>query len=149
MYCNLKLNPISPLQMKITREERNHEGTQALWLRKRLKLFPIRPQELLRRERRLSVPRRSQNPQARNPLLNPSRRSAKKFLTTINRCVLLFKFPRHLYLTNAFKQQEEQSAEGAKHFSKRSSIRGVALAVWKVVCVAWAKASKLGKRKAG
>ena len=143
MYCNMKLNPISPLQMKITR---NHEGTQVLWLRKRLKLFPIRPQELLRRERRLSVPRRSQNPQARSPLLNPSRRPAKKFLTTINRCVLLFKFPRHLYVTNAFKQQEKQSAEGAKHFSKRSSIRRVALAVCKVVRVAWAK---LGKRKAG
>ena len=49
---------------------------------------------------------------------------------------------------NAVNQQE-QSAEGGKQFSKRSSMRGVPLAVWKVICVAWAKASKLGKRKAG
>ena len=33
--------------------------------------------------------------------------------------------------------------------TKRSTIRRVPLAVWKVVSVAWAKASKLGKRKTG
>ena len=59
------------------------------------------------------------------------------------------KFQGTYILRMPFKQLEKQSAEGAKHFSKRSSIRRVPLAVWKVVCVAWTKASKLGKRKAG
>ena len=59
------------------------------------------------------------------------------------------KFQGTYILRMPFKQLEKQSAEGAKHFSKRSSIRRVPLAVWKVVCVAWTKANKLGKRKSG
>ena len=44
---------------------------------------------------------------------------------------------------------QEQSVEGGKQFSEKSSMRRVPLAVWKVVRAAWAKASNFGKRKAG
>ena len=60
------------------------------------------------------LPRRRQNSQARNLLLN--QRSAKKFLTTIIRCVLLFKIPRHLYLTNAVQTAGEAICGGGKTF---------------------------------